>query len=102
MLSCNAAPCDEDGCINRGPGVSEVRYMRHDPENHGEGINFVSQGYFIMDIGAEDSVADLSAVDKDYVGHWLRNLLRNFRCCRDCKRSANCAADNYWLGRCNR
>merc|ERR1719389_1358120 len=61
MLSCNAAPCDEDGCINRGPGVSEVRYMRHDPENHGEGINFVSQGYFIMDIGVEDSVADLSA-----------------------------------------
>merc|ERR1711871_1532191 len=61
MLSCNAAPCDEDGCINRGPGVSEVRYMRHDPENHGEGINFVSQGYFIMDIGVEASVADLSA-----------------------------------------
>merc|ERR1712159_645845 len=61
MLSCNAAPCDEDGCINRGPGVSEVRYMRHDPENHGEGINFVSQGYFIMDIGADASVADLSA-----------------------------------------
>merc|ERR1711937_35379 len=61
MLSCNAAPCDEDGCINRGPGVSEVRYMRHDPEKHGEGINFVSQGYFIMDIGVEASVADLSA-----------------------------------------
>merc|ERR1711871_1122713 len=61
MLSCNAAPCDEDGCLNRGTGVSEVRYMRHDPENHGEGINFVSQGYFIMDIGVEASVADLSA-----------------------------------------
>merc|ERR1712159_363318 len=61
MLSCNVAPCDEDGCINRGPGVSEVRYMRHDPEKHGEGINFVSQGYFIMDIGVEASVADLSA-----------------------------------------
>merc|ERR1711871_1402988 len=61
MLSCNAGPCDEDGCLNRGPGVSEVRYMRHDPENHGEGINFVSQGYFIMDIGVEASVADLSA-----------------------------------------
>merc|ERR1711871_597073 len=61
MLSCNAGPCDEDGCLNRGPGVSEVRYMRHDPEKHGEGINFVSQGYFIMDIGVEASVADLSA-----------------------------------------
>merc|ERR1712178_443225 len=60
-LSCNAAPCDENGCINRGPGVSEVRYMRHDPENHGEGINFVSQGYFIMDIGKDASAADLSA-----------------------------------------
>merc|ERR1719389_1389450 len=61
MLSCNAAPCDEDGCINRGPGVSEVRYMRHDPENHGEGINFVSQGYFIMDIGKQSTNVDLSA-----------------------------------------
>eukprot|EP00944_MAST-04C_sp_MAST-4C-sp1_P004209 g4209.t1 len=61
MLSCNAAPCDEDGCLNRGPGVSEVRYMRHDPENHGEGINFVSQGYFIMDIGKQSTDVDLSA-----------------------------------------
>merc|ERR1711871_975455 len=61
MLSCNAAPCDEDGCLNRGSGVSEVRYMRHDPENHGEGINFVSQGYFIMDIGKDGSAATLSA-----------------------------------------
>merc|ERR1711871_1776204 len=61
MLSCNAAPCDEDGCLNRGTGVSEVRYMRHDPENHGEGINFVSQGYFIMDIGKDGSAATLSA-----------------------------------------
>merc|ERR1711968_320954 len=60
MLSCNAAPCDEDGCINRGPGVSEVRYMRHDPENHGEGINFVSQGYFIMDIGIDATAAALT------------------------------------------
>jgi hypothetical protein len=51
MLTCNAGPCDEDGCINRGLGVSEVRYMHHDPENYGEGINFVNQGYFIMDIG---------------------------------------------------
>merc|ERR1711937_183616 len=61
MLSCNAAPCDEDGCINRGPGVSEVRYVHHDPENHREGINFVSQGYFIMDIGKDAAVASLSA-----------------------------------------
>jgi hypothetical protein len=53
MLTCNAGPCDEDGCTNRGPGVSEVRYMHHDPENHGEGINFVNQGYFIMDIGED-------------------------------------------------
>merc|ERR1711968_218520 len=60
MLSCNAAPCDEDGCINRGPGVSEVRYMRHDPENPGEGINFVSQGYFIMDIGKDATAAALT------------------------------------------
>jgi hypothetical protein len=51
MLTCNAAPCDNDGCLNRGPGVSEVRYMHHDPENRGEGINFVNEGYFIMDIG---------------------------------------------------
>merc|ERR1711881_311653 len=57
MLTCNAAPCDEDGCINRGPGVSEVRYMHHDPENRGEGINFVNQGYFIMDIGAATHAA---------------------------------------------
>jgi len=57
MLTCNAAPCDEDGCINRGPGVSEVRYMHHDPENRGEGINFVNQGYFIMDIGAATHLA---------------------------------------------
>merc|ERR1711871_694380 len=61
MLSCNAGPCDEDGCLNRGTGVSEVRYMRHDPENHGEGINFVSQGYFIMDIGIDATAATLSA-----------------------------------------
>merc|ERR1711871_1539164 len=60
MLSCNAAPCDEDGCLNRGTGVSEVRYMRHDPENPGEGINFVSQGYFIMDIGLDYTAADLT------------------------------------------
>jgi hypothetical protein len=53
MLTCNAAPCDHDGCINRGPGVAEVRYMRHDPEIRGEGINFVNQGYFIMDIGED-------------------------------------------------
>jgi hypothetical protein len=51
ILKCNAGPCDEDGCINRGPGASEVRYMHHDAENTGEGINFVNQGYFIMDIG---------------------------------------------------
>ena len=32
--------------------------MRHGPENHGEGINFVpSQGYFIMDIGKDALVA---------------------------------------------
>merc|ERR1711998_4738 len=57
MLTCNAGPCDEDGCTNRGPGVSEVRYMHHDPENHGEGINFVNQGYFIMDIGEDAPTA---------------------------------------------
>merc|ERR1712100_654718 len=60
-LACNAAPCDEDGCINRGTGVSEVRYMHHDAENYGEGINFVNQGYFIMDIGHDTSAATLSA-----------------------------------------
>ena len=64
MLSCNAGPCDEDGCLNRGPGVSEVRYMRHDPENHGEGINFVSQGYFIMDIGQMHRLQLQCRVDK--------------------------------------
>jgi hypothetical protein len=61
MLTCNAAPCDEDGCINRGPGVSEVRYMHHDAENYGEGINFVNQGYFIMDIGSDAVETGLSA-----------------------------------------
>jgi len=61
LLACNAAPCDEDGCINRGPGVSEVRYMHHDPEEHGEGINFVNQGYFIMDIGSDAASTGLSA-----------------------------------------
>jgi len=61
MLACNAAPCDEDGCINRGTGVSEVRYMHHDAENHGEGINFVNQGYFIMDIGSNAVLAGLGA-----------------------------------------
>merc|ERR1712072_1667607 len=61
MLTCNAAPCDHDGCINRGPGVAEVRYMRHDPEARGEGINFVNQGYFIMDIGSNTAHATLSA-----------------------------------------
>jgi len=61
MLACNAAPCDEDGCINRGKGVSEVRYMHHDPENHGEGINFVNQGYFIMDIGSNGVSTGLGA-----------------------------------------
>ena len=61
MLACNAAPCDEDGCINRGTGVSEVRYMHHDAENHGEGINFVNQGYFIMDIGSDAVSTGLGA-----------------------------------------
>jgi hypothetical protein len=61
MLTCNAAPCDHDGCINRGPGVAEVRYMRHDPEIRGEGINFVNQGYFIMDIGSNTAHDALSA-----------------------------------------
>jgi hypothetical protein len=61
MLTCNASPCDENGCINRGPGVSEVRYMRHDPEKAGEGINFVNQGYFVMDIGSDAYSTDLSA-----------------------------------------
>merc|ERR1711988_1225088 len=61
MLSCNAAPCDDNGCINRGLGVSEVRYMHHDAENYGEGINFVNQGYFIMDIGSDAVETALSA-----------------------------------------
>jgi len=61
MLTCNAGPCDESGCINRGPGVAEVRYMHHDAETRGEGINFVNQGYFIMDIGSNTAHADLSA-----------------------------------------
>jgi len=61
MLSCDASPCNDDGCLNRGPGVSEVRYMQHDHEHYGEGINFVSQGYFIMDIGEDAAEAALSA-----------------------------------------
>merc|ERR1712072_1132552 len=61
MLTCNAAPCDHDGCINRGPGVAEVRYMHHDAETRGEGINFVNQGYFIMDIGSNTAHDALSA-----------------------------------------
>jgi hypothetical protein len=35
--------------------------MQHDHENYAEGINFVSQGYFIMDIGDDDSEAVLNA-----------------------------------------
>jgi hypothetical protein len=61
MLQCNAAPCDESGCINRGPGVSETRYMYHSHSNHGEGINFNNRGYFIMDIGANTASSALSA-----------------------------------------
>jgi len=61
MLKCNEAPCDEDGCTNRGPGVAEVRYMHHDHENHGEGINFVNRGYFIMDVGSDSVSGTLSA-----------------------------------------
>jgi hypothetical protein len=61
MLQCNAAPCDESGCINRGPGVSETRYMYHSHSNHGEGINFNNRGYFIMDIGANTAASALSA-----------------------------------------
>merc|ERR1711871_283022 len=61
MLACNAEPCDEDGCMNRGPGVAEVRYMYHDHGNYGEGINFNNKGYFIMDIGDDDASSALSA-----------------------------------------
>jgi len=63
MLTCNAGPCDENGCINRGPGVSEVRYMHHDPQNAGEGINFVNQGYFIMDIGEDTPTGGTAGTD---------------------------------------
>jgi len=61
MLACNAHPCDEDGCMNRGSGVAEVRYMYHDHDNYGEGINFNNKGYFIMDIGDDDASSALSA-----------------------------------------
>merc|ERR1711881_734911 len=61
MLTCNAGSCDDDGCINRGPGVAETRYMHHDAQTRGEGINFVNQGYFIMDIGSNTAHDALSA-----------------------------------------
>jgi len=65
MLSCDATPCDDDGCINRKTGAASIMYMHHDytfgatsPSGTGSGAttlkvpkaNFQGQGYFIMDI----------------------------------------------------
>jgi hypothetical protein len=33
MLSCDASPCDHDGCANRRAGVSSVTYLHHDHLN---------------------------------------------------------------------
>jgi hypothetical protein len=57
MLSCDANPCDNDGCINRRVGVSSVYHIHADPTFADQTtakktakVNFQGQGYFIMDI----------------------------------------------------
>jgi hypothetical protein len=74
MLSCDADPCDDDGCANRKSGASSIMYMHHDytfgaKSDHastpGAGstaitqkvpkVNFQGQGYFIMDIHRDTS-----------------------------------------------
>lgn len=56
MLSCDAEPCDSDGCINRKVGAASVFYVHADPTQTDSSsrktanINFQGNGYFIMDI----------------------------------------------------
>lgn len=56
MLSCDAEPCDSDGCANRKVGVASVHYVHADPTQADSAsrktakINFQGAGYFIMDI----------------------------------------------------
>jgi hypothetical protein len=64
MLSCDATPCDHDGCANRKVGAASIHYQHADfttahattgASSHGQTpktarINFQGQGYFIMDI----------------------------------------------------
>lgn len=57
MLSCDAEPCDSDGCINRKVGATSVHYIHADPtfddttnDRKTPRINFQGKGYFIMDI----------------------------------------------------
>jgi hypothetical protein len=66
MLSCDASPCDHDGCANRRAGVSSVTYLHHDHLNAASlallkisdakvaRVNFENQGYFVMDIHKND------------------------------------------------
>jgi hypothetical protein len=62
MLSCDASPCDHDGCANRRAGVSSITYLHHDHTNAADAanlaishakvprVNFENQGYFVIDI----------------------------------------------------
>jgi len=80
MLSCDASPCDDDGCVNRRLGVSSVMYTHHD-YTFGEAsahattpgkdstmitkkvpkVNFQARGYFVLDIhrNSQTTAADL-------------------------------------------
>lgn len=80
MLSCDATPCDDDGCVNRRHGVSSVMYLHHDytygaksaSSTPGQSstsitkkvpkVNFQGQGYFIIDIH-RDSQTEAAALD---------------------------------------
>jgi hypothetical protein len=76
MLSCDATPCDHDGCANRKVGAASIHYSHADfttahattgASSHGQTpktarINFQGQGYFIMDIH-RDRQNDAAALD---------------------------------------
>jgi len=80
MLSCDATPCDDDGCLNRRHGVSSVMYLHHDYTFGAKSaaaapgasstsitkkvpkVNFQGQGYFIIDIH-RDSQTTAAALD---------------------------------------
>jgi hypothetical protein len=67
MLSCDATPCDNDGCVNRKMGAASVHYIHADSTTGADGsgasstggtaktakINFQAKGFFIMDIHSD-------------------------------------------------